>query len=56
LFATVQVVTPKKLTKDQRRLLEQLSQVLPTEKFEPRPRQDEQDQRNLFDRVKDMLG
>jgi molecular chaperone DnaJ len=56
LFATVQVLTPKKLTKDQRRLLEQLSDVLPKEKFEPRPRQDEQDERNLFDRVKDMFG
>jgi molecular chaperone DnaJ len=56
LFATVQVQTPKKLTKDQRRLLEQLSQVLPKEQFEPRPRQDEQDERNLFDRVKDMFG
>jgi molecular chaperone DnaJ len=56
LFATVQVLTPKKMTKDQRRLLEQLAQVLPKEKFEPRPRQDEHDERNLFDRVKDMFG
>src|SRR5439155_19153465 len=36
LFATVQVQTPKKLTKEQRRLLEQLTQALPPEKFEPR--------------------
>ena len=56
LFATVQVQTPKKLTKDQRRLLEQLAQELPPEKFRPRPREDEQDERNLFDRVKDMFG
>ncbi|HEY7289612.1 MAG TPA: molecular chaperone DnaJ [Vicinamibacterales bacterium] len=55
LFATVQVHTPKKLTKDQRKLLEQLSDVLPKEKFEPRARHDE-DERNLFDRVKDMFG
>jgi molecular chaperone DnaJ len=55
LFATVQVRTPKKLSKEQRQLLEQLSQALPKEKFEPRPR-DEEDQRNLFDRVKDMFG
>jgi molecular chaperone DnaJ len=55
LFATVQVRTPKKLSKEQRLLLEQLSQALPKEKFEPRPR-DEEDQRNLFDRVKDMFG
>jgi molecular chaperone DnaJ len=55
LFATVQVQTPKKLTKDQRRLLEDLSKALPAEKFQPRPHQDE-DERNLFDRVKDMFG
>ncbi len=56
LFATVQGQTPKKLTKDQRHLLEQLAQVLPKEKFEPRAREDEPDERNLFDRVKDMFG
>ena len=55
LFATVQVQTPRKLTRDQRRLLEELSKALPKEKFEPRTREDE-DERNLFDRVKDMFG
>ncbi|HZP47361.1 MAG TPA: molecular chaperone DnaJ, partial [Vicinamibacterales bacterium] len=58
LFATIQVLTPKKLTKDQRRLLEELSKALPKEKFEPRARgeQAEDHERNLFDRVKDMFG
>ncbi|MGC4084085.1 MAG: molecular chaperone DnaJ [Vicinamibacterales bacterium] len=56
LFATVQVQTPKKLTKDQRQLLEQLAKVLPKEKFEPRAQTDAHDERNLFDRVKDMFG
>jgi molecular chaperone DnaJ len=57
LFATVQVQTPKKLNKEQRHLLEQLAGVLPKEKFEPRARGDEtHDERNLFDRVKDMFG
>ena len=56
LFATVQVQMPKKLTKEQRHLFEQLAKVLPEEKFRPRPREDEQDERNLFDRVKDMFG
>jgi molecular chaperone DnaJ len=57
LFATVQVQTPRKLTREQRHLIEQLSNVLPKEKFEPRTREDEtQDERNLFDRVKDMFG
>jgi molecular chaperone DnaJ len=56
LFATVQVQTPKKLTKDQRKILEQLSAALPKDKFEPRPHGEEPDERNLFDRVKDMFG
>jgi molecular chaperone DnaJ len=56
LFATVQVQIPRKLTKDQRKLVEQLSRELPKDKFAPRPREDEQDERNLFDRVKDMFG
>jgi molecular chaperone DnaJ len=56
LFATVQVQTPRKLNKDQRHLLEQLAKALPKEKFEPRPHGDAQDERNLFDRVKDMFG
>jgi molecular chaperone DnaJ len=56
LFATVQVQTPRKLTKEQRKLIEELGKALPKDKFEPRPRGDEQDERNLFDRVKDMFG
>ena len=58
LFATVQVLTPKKLTREQRQLLDQLGRILPKEQFEPRPRggEDAQDERNLFDRVKDMFG
>jgi molecular chaperone DnaJ len=57
LFATVQVRTPRKLTREQRHLIEQLGNVLPKERFEPRTREDEaQDERNLFDRVKDMFG
>ncbi len=56
LFATVQVQTPKKLSKEQRHLLDQLSKALPKERFEPRPRGEEHDERNLFDRVKDMFG
>jgi molecular chaperone DnaJ len=55
LFATVQAHTPRKLSKEQRHLFEQLAKALPKEKFEPRPREDEQDERNLFDRVKDMF-
>jgi molecular chaperone DnaJ len=57
LFITVQAQTPRKLTKEQRQLLEQLAKVLPKEEFQPRaPGGEEQDERNLFDRVKDMFG
>ncbi|MEQ1908557.1 MAG: molecular chaperone DnaJ [Vicinamibacterales bacterium] len=56
LFATVQVQTPKKLSKEQRQIIEQLAKALPKEKFEPRPHDETQDERNLFDRVKDMFG
>src|SRR5262249_19110640 len=56
LFATVQVQTPKKISRDQRKLLEELAKVLPKEQFEPRGRRVEGEERNLFDRVKDMFG
>jgi len=56
LFATVQVITPKKLNKEQRQALEHLAKALPKEEFKPRKRHEEQDERNLFDRVKDMFG
>jgi molecular chaperone DnaJ len=55
LLVTVKVVTPRKLTKDQRKVLEQLAEALPKEKFEPTPR-DEHEDRGLFDRVKDIFG
>ena len=55
LLVTVKVVTPKKLTRDQRKLLEQLAATLPKEKFVPTPREDHDD-RGLFDRVKDIFG
>jgi molecular chaperone DnaJ len=56
LLATVQVQTPKKLTREQRQLVEQLARALPKEKFEPRAHGAEEEDRNLFDRVKDMFG
>jgi molecular chaperone DnaJ len=56
LLITVQVQTPKKLNKEQRQLLEQLAKALPKEQFEPRAPGEEADERNLFDRVKDMFG
>ena len=54
LVVTVKVITPKKLTKDQKKLLEQLQGLLPKEKFEPTPADSED--KGLFDRVKDIFG
>ena len=55
LLITVKLVTPKKVTREQRKLLEQLADTLPEEKFEPTSRDDHED-RGLFDRVKDIFG
>jgi len=55
LLVTIKVVTPGKLTKDQKKLLQQLAASLPAEKFEPTPLADQED-KGLFDRVKDIFG
>jgi molecular chaperone DnaJ len=55
LLVTVTVVTPKKLSKDQKKLLEQLAASLPKEKFEPTPQEEDED-KGLFGRVKDIFG
>jgi molecular chaperone DnaJ len=54
LLVTVKAITPKKLSRDQRKLLEQLAAVLPPQQFEPTPKQEED--RGLFDKVKDIFG
>ncbi len=55
LLVTVQASTPKKLTKDQKKLLEQLAETLPPLKGKPTSPQDADD-RGLFDKVKDIFG
>ena len=54
LLVTVQVTVPKKLTREQKSSLEQLARILPSEGFEPK-RQDTEE-KNLFERVKDIFG
>ena len=54
LIVRVTVITPKKLNKDQKKLLEQLQAELPKEKFEPTPANNED--KGLFERVKDIFG
>jgi molecular chaperone DnaJ len=55
LLVTVKVVTPKKLTKEQKKLLEQFAGTLPTDTAAPTPREGHED-KGLFDRVKDIFG
>jgi molecular chaperone DnaJ len=54
LFVTMKVTTPKKLTREQKKLLEQLANSLPKEKFAPTPAT--QEDKGLFGRVKDIFG
>jgi molecular chaperone DnaJ len=56
MLVTVQATVPRKLNKEQRALLEQLAKALPIDKFEPRQTDAEHDDRNLFERVKDIFG
>jgi molecular chaperone DnaJ len=53
LLITVKAITPKKLTREQKKLLEQLAATLPEQKGEPTSRDDE---RGIFDKVKDIFG
>jgi molecular chaperone DnaJ len=55
LHVAVRALTPRKLSKEQKKLLEQLATTLPDESQEPTPAQSDDD-RGLFDRVKDIFG
>jgi molecular chaperone DnaJ len=55
LIVTVKVVTPNRVTKEQKKLLEQLDATLPKEQFEPTPLNEHED-KGLFERVKDIFG
>jgi molecular chaperone DnaJ len=54
LFVEVHVSVPKKLSREQRKAVEELAAVLPPERFEPK--QQKTDERNIFERVKDIFG
>jgi molecular chaperone DnaJ len=56
LLVTVQAVTPKKLSKEQKKLLEQLAATLPETKVKPSTRDEEDDDRGIFGKVKDIFG
>ncbi len=56
LHVVVDVTTPKKLTKEQRHLLEQLNKTMPIDKLKA-PKRDESDEdKSVFDRVKDIFS
>jgi molecular chaperone DnaJ len=56
LHVQVDVAVPRKLSKAQRHAIEQLAKVLPAEPAEPRSQADAQDDRSVFERVKDIFS
>jgi len=55
LHVVVRAAVPRKLTKDQKKLLEQLAKTMPQEKVDPAAPQ-EQDDKPFFEKVKDIFG
>jgi hypothetical protein len=51
----VKGLTPRKLTKEQKKLLEQLAATLPAESHDPTPAH-AGEERGIFERVKDIFG
>ena len=56
ILVTVQGVTPKRLTKEQKKLLEQLAATLPEQKVKPASREDDDEGKGIFGKVKDIFG
>jgi molecular chaperone DnaJ len=56
LHVAVDVVTPRKLTRDQRQLLEQLAKTMPIEKLKARKPAESEADRTVFDKVKDIFS
>jgi molecular chaperone DnaJ len=55
LHVVVRAVVPRKLTKDQKKLLEQLAKTMPQEKIDPAA-PPEQEEKPFFEKVKDIFG
>ncbi len=56
LHVIVQVMTPRKLTREQKKLLEQLAATLPAPQAEPKSHADDEHDRSVFERVKDIFS
>jgi len=54
ILVTVRGIVPKKLTKDQRRLIEELAATLPADEFHPTPAGEHK--HGLFEHLKDIFG
>ena len=54
LYVITRVAVPKKLTKEQKRLLEELAKTMPQEAFEPGAT--EAGEKPFFEKVKDIFG
>ena len=56
LVVRIEAVTPRKLTREQRQLLEQLAKTMPLDKLKVPRREDEGEDKSVFDRVKDIFS
>ncbi len=56
LFVRVVVDVPKKLSKEQRKLVEQLAKAMPLDKVQPRAIDGDDEEKPFFDKVKDLFG
>jgi molecular chaperone DnaJ len=56
IYVKAVVDVPKKISKDQRKAVEQLGKTMPLEKIEPRSIDHDENEKPFFERVKDMFG
>lgn len=56
LYVRVVVDVPKKLSKEQRKLVEQLGKATPLDNVQPRALKEDDDDKPFFERVKDLFG
>ena len=55
-YVRLNIDVPKKLTKEQKKLVEDLRKAMPVEKLEPRKVDDSRGEKPFFDKVKDLFG
>jgi molecular chaperone DnaJ len=56
IYVRVVVDVPKKLTKDQKKLIEQLGKAMPADNIQPRSIDSEEQEKPFFEKVKDLFG